>query len=44
MAFRPGWSRTEGLALNLLEVVFVSAIVATLATLAIASCRPQDAH
>jgi hypothetical protein len=43
MAFRPGWSRTEGLALNLLEVVFVSAIVATLATLAIASWRPQDA-
>lgn len=44
MAFRPGWSRTEGLALNLLEVVFVSAIVATLATLAIASWRPQDTH
>jgi hypothetical protein len=42
MAFRPGWSSTEGLAPNLLQVVFVSAIVATLATLAIASCRPQD--
>jgi hypothetical protein len=46
VAFRPGWSRTEGLAMNLLEVVVVSAIVATLATLAtlaIASCRPQEA-
>jgi len=43
MAFRPGWSRTEGLALNLLEVAFVSAIVVALATLAIASWRRQDA-
>ena len=43
MAFRPGWSSTEGLAQNLLEVVAVSAIVATLATLAITSGRPQDA-
>lgn len=43
MAFRPGWSRVENLALNLLEVALVSAIVATLATLAIASWRRQDA-
>lgn len=43
MAFRPGWSRTEGLALNLLEVVLASAIVATLASRAISSCRPWDA-
>ena len=42
MAFRPGWSRTERLAPNLVEVAAVSAIVATLATMAIASGRPQD--
>jgi hypothetical protein len=43
MAFRPGWSRTENLALNLLEVTFVAAVVATLAARAIASVRrPQN--
>jgi hypothetical protein len=39
MAFRPGWSRTENLALNLLEVAFVAAVVATFAARAIASVR-----
>jgi hypothetical protein len=39
MAFRPGWSRTENLALNLVEVAFVAAVVATLAARAIASLR-----
>ena len=44
MAFRPGWSRNENLALNLLEVAFVAALVATLAARAIASMRrPQNA-
>jgi hypothetical protein len=44
MAFRPGWSRTENLALNLLEVAFVAAVVATFAARAIASVRrPQNA-
>ena len=43
MAFRPGWSRTENLALNLLEVAFVAAVVATFAARAIASVRrPQN--
>jgi hypothetical protein len=42
MAFRPRWPRTEGLALNLPEVGFVSAIVVTLATLATGSWRQQD--
>jgi hypothetical protein len=42
MAFRPGWSSTEGLARNLLEVAFVSAVVTTLAILAISSWRPRD--
>jgi hypothetical protein len=39
MAFRPGWSRTQNLALNLVEVAFVAAAVATLAARAIASLR-----
>ena len=39
MAFRPGWSRTENIALNLLEVAFVAAVVATFAARAIASVR-----
>ena len=39
MAFRPGWSRTENLALNLLEVAFVAAVVATFAARAVASVR-----
>jgi len=44
MAFRPGWSRTENLALNLLEVAFVAAVVATFAARATASVRrPQNA-
>ena len=44
MAFRPGWSRTENLAINLLEVAFVAAVVATFAARAIASVRrPQNA-
>jgi hypothetical protein len=44
MAFRPGWSRTENLALNLLEVAFVAAVIATFAARAIASVRrPQNA-
>jgi hypothetical protein len=43
MAFRPGWSRTENLALNLLEVAFVAAVVATFAARAIASMhRPPN--
>lgn len=42
LAFRPGWSSTGGLAPRLLEVVFVLAVVTTLATRAIASWRPQD--
>ena len=43
MAFRPRWSKTEGLTLNLLEVAFVLAIVATLAKLAVASWRRRSA-
>jgi hypothetical protein len=39
MAFRPGWSRTENLALILVEVAFVAAVVATFAARAIASVR-----
>jgi hypothetical protein len=42
MAFRPGWSRTENLALNLLEVAFVATVAATLAAWAIASVRQQQ--
>lgn len=45
IAFRPGWpwtTKTEGLALNLLEVGFVLAIVATLGTLAVASWRRRS--
>lgn len=41
IAFRPRWPRAEGLALNLLEVVFVAALVAILATRAIASWRRE---
>jgi hypothetical protein len=41
MAFRPGWSTAPGLALDVLEVVFVSAIVATLATRAVSSWRGE---
>jgi hypothetical protein len=39
IAFRPGWSRTENLALNLVEVAFVATVVATFAARAIASMR-----
>jgi hypothetical protein len=42
LAFRPGWSSTDGLALNFLEVAFVSAVVTTLAIRAISSWRPRD--